>query len=526
MSRPSMRIRRFVAALLTALIGVLSAGVAPARADLVLDLTPTKIIVQQWNSTDPGPLATVLALGGTLTRQLPIIGGFAATVPASAIPTIASLSGVRVVSPDALVLPQEMPPSDGGPRSVYGSAIGASSVRQAGNQGQGVTVAVIDTGVASVPDLANRIVSIPLDPFGLLTAPCMNFSTELGCQDSYGHGTFVAGLIAGSGTSSSGTYVGVAPQAKILSVKLSGRDGTSSVSQLLGAIQWVVQNKDRFGIRVLNLSLRVDSNLSYRLDPVNFAVEQAWAKGITVVVAAGNEGPGPQTVTKPADDPWVISVGATDDAGTAPLGDDTVVSFSSRGPTPQGVVKPDVVAPGDHLISLRSPNSQADALYPNFVGSSYRRGSGTSFSAPIVSGAAALYLSANPTATNDRVKYALTATAHPLAGATTADQGAGVIDVAAALLAGPGAANQDLFQPVLFPNGTPSADDLVGVDTSGSNWSGSNWSGSNWSGSNWSEFDWLGSNWSGSNWSGSNWSGSNWSGSNWSGSNWSSQYWS
>src|SRR5581483_11278221 len=195
-------------------------------------------------------------------------------------------------------------------------------------------------------------------------------------------------------------------------------------------------------------------------------------------------------------------------------------------PTPQGVVKPDVVAPGDHLISLRSPNSQADALYPNFVGSSYRRGSGTSFSAPIVSGAAALYLSANPTATNDRVKYALTATAHPLAGATTADQGAGVIDVAAALLAGPGAANQDLFQPVLFPNGTPSADDLVGVDTSGSNWSGSNWSGSDWSGSNWSEFDWLGSNWSGSNWSGSNWSGSNWSGSNWSGSNWSSQYWS
>jgi serine protease AprX len=149
----------------------------------------------------------------------------------------------------------------------------------------------------------------------------------------------------------------------------------------------------------------------------------------------------------------------------------------------------------------------------------------------VVSGAAALYLSANPTATNDRVKYALTQTAHPLNGLTANDQGAGVIDVAAALNAGPGVANQGLFQPVMFPSGVPSANDLQGVDTTGSNWTGSNWTGSNWTGSNWTTFswdgsNWTGSNWTGSNWTGSNWTGSNWTGSNWTGSNWTSQYWS
>src|SRR5581483_5966114 len=224
------------------------------------------------------------------------------------------------------------PPSDGGPRSVYNQAIGAVSTQQSGNQGQGVTVAVLDTGVSSVPDLANRIVSIPLDPAGLLRTPCLNLSSESTCDDNFGHGTFIAGLIAGSGASSFGQYKGVAPQANILAVKLAGRDGISSVSQVLAGIQWVVANKDQFGIRVMNLSLRTDSNLSYRLDPMNFAVEQAWAKGIVVVVSAGNSGPGPQTIAKPADDPWVISVGSTDDHGTATLGDDAVVGFSSRGP--------------------------------------------------------------------------------------------------------------------------------------------------------------------------------------------------
>src|SRR5262249_42667598 len=160
--------------------------------------------------------------------------------------------------------------------------------------------------------------------------------------------------------------------------------------------------------------------------PVNLAVERAWSAGLVVVVSAGNMGSGAATIAKPADDPWVISVGSVDDHGTASTADDTVSSFSSRGPTPtDAIAKPDVVAPGRSLISLRSPGSYVDEHYPYFVGNDYRRGSGTSFSAPIVSAAAALLLGDNPTLSNDRIKFELMNTAQLPAGAAATDVGAG-----------------------------------------------------------------------------------------------------
>jgi serine protease AprX len=488
-------IRKRICALFIGALAVLSVvgpGASPAHAGLLPPLLPpiptSKVIVQQWNSTDPAPALLVQLLGGTITRQLPIVGGFAATVPTSALATIANAVGVRVISPDSLVLPDEAPPADGGPRSVYRSASDVEPAATAGATGQGVTVAVLDTGIAPAADLAGRVLTVTAD--NGVTGSCVNLSTETGCADSYGHGTFVAGLIAGNGASSGGTYKGVAPDANLVSVKLSGRDGKSSVSQVLAGIQWVVAHHDQYGIKVMNLSLRVDSQLSYRLDPMNFAVEQAWAQGLVVVVSAGNLGPNAGTIAKPADDPWVLSVGSTNDNGTAGLGDDSIASFSSRGPTVDGVAKPDLVVSGSHLISLRSPGSDADIRYPNFVDGSYRRGSGTSFSAGIVSGAAADYLSANPDATNDRVKFAFTGTANPMSGVSASAQGAGVLDVAASLSAGPGEANTTLFQPVMFPLALPSVTDLWNVVTTGSNWQGSNWQGSNWQGSNWQTFDW------------------------------------
>src|SRR5947207_5908470 len=184
-------------------------------------------------------------------------------------------------------------------------------------------------------------------------------------------------------------------------------------------------------------------------------------------------GPGAQTVAKPADDPWVISVGSTDDNATPGLSDDAVSSFSSRGPTPtDGLAKPDVVVPGRHLVSLRSPGSEADVRYPSFVDGANRFGSGTSFSAGIVSGAAAVLLAADATATNDRVKYALMTSGRDVSGAGQFDAGAGVVYLPAARDAGPGVANTGNFQPLLFPNGIPTVADLAGPASDCSNWQG------------------------------------------------------
>ena len=256
----------------------------------------------------------VSALGGQVTRRLPLVSALAVSLPHGSVGRLATLPGVSSVVPDAKARVLGGVASDGGPSSVFRKVVGSEDAAKAGADGSGVGVAVIDTGIANVPDLAARVRPV-IDDTGQ-ARPCLNLSGEPDCGDSYGHGTFVAGLIAGDGTSSAGAVRGVAPGAHLTSVKVAGRDGSTDVSTILAAIQWVVTYKDRYGIQVLNLSLGTDSTQSYRVDPLDYAVERAWASGLTVVVAAGNLGPAAGTVTKPADDPFVISVGAVDDRGT------------------------------------------------------------------------------------------------------------------------------------------------------------------------------------------------------------------
>jgi serine protease AprX len=405
---------------------------------------PVKVIVQKWRAADRGPELAIQRLGGRVTRALPIVAGFAATLPGGrAAADLARVAGVRAVTPDREVHVQGTASGEE-IRSVYPKVVRADDAWRNGVTGQGVTVAVVDTGIAQVPDLAGRIVPVTqgLGP----PKPCKNLSGELNCDDAYGHGTFVAGVIAGNGASSGGRWKGIAPGARVLSVKIAGANGAADVSNVLAAIQWVVSFKDDYGIRVLNLSLGTDSTQTYRTDPFNYAVQRAWEAGIAVVVAASNMGPAPGTIAKPGDDPWVITVGATDDRGTRALGDDFLPDFSARGPTAADQLpKPDVVAPGAHIISLRAPGSTVDATYPTYVDGSYRRGSGTSMAAGVVSGAAALLLQRNPAATPNRVKYALTATARDGASDDPLAVGAGVVDAyRAAFSAPPGEANQGL----------------------------------------------------------------------------------
>jgi serine protease AprX len=286
---------------------------------------------------------------------------------------------------------------------------------------------------------------------------------------------------------------------------------------------------------VLNLSLGTDSTQDWRVDPLNYAVERAWAAGMTVVVAASNNGPAAGTITKPADDPWVVTVGATDDRGTAGLGDDWLPDFSGRGPTAHGLAKPDLAAPGAHVVSLRAPGSTIDSRFPNYIDGAYRQGSGTSMATGVVSGAAALMLQANPRFTPDRVKRALVATARGAASDDRMAVGAGVIDANAAAFSAPaGLANQGLARSngqgsLALSRGSVQvkADDPLGTvlgpvlgatltaqlllwnpgGYTGARWVPSDWYLSTWEVNRWYRVSWYGNDWPASKWAGSSWYG-------------------
>jgi serine protease AprX len=534
----SFGLRRGRALLIVAALAMpaLAAGLGGVPRDASAQpqsLESIRVIVQKRAAADPAPELAVRRLGGQVTAALPIVAGFAATLPTAAVDQLARLAGVRAVTPDSRVRVQAAAPGSG-IRSVYPKAIKADAVWKRGITGRGVTVAVLDTGVASAPDLAGRLVQVRNDLTGQ-TTPCKNLSGELDCNDRYGHGTFIAGLIAGNGASSGGRWKGVAPGASILSVKAAGADGSADVSNILAAIQWVVSFKDRYDIRVLNLSLGTDSTQDWRVDPLNYAVERAWAAGMTVVVAASNNGPAGGTITKPADDPWVVTVGATDDRGTVGLGDDRLPDFSGRGPTAHGLAKPDLAAPGAHVVSLRAPGSTIDSRFPNYVDGSYRQGSGTSMAAGVVSGAAALLLQANPGFTPDRVKHALVATASGAASDDRMAIGAGVVDANAAAFSAPaGLANRGLARSngqgsLALSRGSVQvkADDPLGTvlgpvlgatltaqlllwnpgGYTGVPWVPSNWYLSTWEVNRWNRVTWYGNDWPGYKWHGSSWYG-------------------
>jgi serine protease AprX len=518
----------------------------PAASSAASDERPVVVVARPGHI--PAARAQVAAAGGHLTRDLALVDGFAAVVPAHAVAGLRANPEIRSLTPDTAVRVASL--SQGGllatadvsePTSVYPQAMGANRVWQAGDRGQGVTVAVIDTGISSSTDLSGRMVSVS---DGLLspTTPCKNLSGEPTCQDNYGHGTFVGGVIAGDGTASGGTYSGVAPRANLLSVKVAGADGSTDVSNVLAAIQWVVSYRSKYSIRVLNLSLSTDSTQTYRTDPFNYAVERAWDAGIVVVVSASNRGPQAATISKPGDDPLVITVGASDDRGTPGTGDDELPDFSSRGPTvPDGLAKPDVVAPGSHLMSLRSVGSTIDQAFPDSISGAYHRGSGTSFASAATSGVVALMLARHPELQPNQVKYALTHTATALpAGTDPMVVGAGSVDAFAAALNPPaGAANADVVRsngtgllelsrghvsvqtttvPSTVVNGTLTAQ-LVVWDPAGYllgwsplSWVVSTWALTPWLPVHWAEDDWPGRNWGGRNWGGGDWQGSSWEG--------------
>src|SRR3954454_415851 len=480
------------------------------------------VVVVKDASGDNRPEAFVWSVGGRVLRPLGVIDGFIAAVPQVSIGMLGHAPGVRSATPNRRLSLQAQYGQDSGVASaVYTDVVRASKTWGAGHSGAGVTVAVVDTGVDPTGDLAGQVVR------------AVDFTSEGDGTDRYGHGTFVAGLIAGTGSHSNGAIEGVAPNAKLVSLKISGADGATDVTLVLEALEWLKDFAPAYNIRIVNLSLGFATQQSYVVDPLDYAVERLWNAGITVVTAAGNGGNSPGTVLAPGNDAFVVTVGSSNDRTTVNNNDDKLATFSASGPTVDGMAKPDLLAPGRSIVSSRSPGSTVDLANPgSAIGDVYGKGSGTSFSTGIVSGAAALALSKSPWLTPNQVKQRLVSTARAMPGGATAATGAGVVDAWGATMStstmsantgvvasAGGGSLQATRGPAFLRDSSGScmsdaaADTALGYDPAGlfaPTWLGSQWVGSQWVGSQWAGNQWVGSQWVGSQWVGSQWVGSQW----------------
>jgi serine protease AprX len=572
------RKRRSVSAVATATALMLSAGALATTAHAA-GTHLVSVIVRAQPAEAAAADQEITSLGGLVQQHISLINAIVAEVPAGAVAELEANPAVAQVTLNAPVQLQGV--GWGLPSTPYSAASdvnsmynieqmdGAHSYWNAGFTGQGVGVALIDSGVTPVDGLNT--------PGKVVNGPDLSFESQvpsLEYLDTFGHGTHMAGIIAGrdngvtSVSSSDSThFLGMAPNAQIVSLKVADALGQTDVSQVLAAIDWVVQHQNDNGmnIRVLNLSYGTDSNQSYVLDPLAYAAEQAWLHGIVVVVAAGNEGNYSNGLDDPAIDPYVIAVGASDTNNTTMVKFHSPAGFTSEG---DGTRNPDLSAPGVHVVSLRDPGSAIDDQFGATASVSNRffLGSGSSQAAAVVSGAAALLLSQRPGLTPDQVKALLDTHTHYMSGPTSL-KGSGELNLSAVLNAptpnvaqtwpastGTGSleasrgsvhvvdgngnqltGEQDIFGNAVDTTALAAAEAngtawnggiFNGGSWSGGSWSGASWSGASWSGASWSGASWSGASWSGASWSGASWSGASWSGASWSGASWSGASWS
>lgn len=433
------------------------------------------VIVQFKQAPTAAQHKKVTDRGGVLKTTLSVVKAGLYSIPAGKLADLAGDPEVTYVSPNRSLT---------GSLDYAGPTVGADIALKNGFDGSGVGVAVIDSGITDHWDLRTGDANVNSSKAGKSRivyeesfVPA-NSNGAKTTKDEYGHGTHVAGVIAGNAVCSDGkdftrTFRGMANQAQLVNLRVLDINGGGKDSYVIAAIQRAIELKSQYNIRVINLSLGRPVYESYKTDPLNQAVEAAWKAGIVVVAAAGNDGrnnsggrSGYGTVSSPANDPYVITVGAMKTNKTPSRSDDAIASYSSKGPTYlDHIVKPDLVAPGNQIVSLMMNTSNwISSLYPqNVVPYSYYRTngsnipaytyvwlSGTSMAAPMVSGAAALMIQKDPTLTPDTVKARLMKTAtksfptfstatDPITGAKYTSQydiftiGAGYLDVWAAL---------------------------------------------------------------------------------------------
>ncbi|MFA4965770.1 MAG: S8 family peptidase [Thermoleophilia bacterium] len=505
-------------------------------------------VLEATGGDDAIPVLVYIAAGGleavraavpqaVETTPLSVIDAVAAYLTPSEIAALAASDAVEYIVADNPVFGFDYRSS----MDITNLTIGLGDVAAPGDggpDGDGVTVAVLDSGVATTSDLGSSRIVGWKDFVNKKKLP----------YDDAGHGTFVAGLIAGDGTASlpleSGGFAtmqfrGVAPAADIVGIKVLDASGQGRASAVIAGIVWAIVHKDEYGIRVLNLSIGSNPVGPVEMDPVARAVEAAWKHGIAVVCAAGNEGDfGPGGILSPGNSPYVITVGASDTRQTASLGDDAVAAYSSVGPSLYDeYAKPDLVAPGNRLISLRVPGSYIDENVPeNLIPvasyapaapagtvPSYLMLSGSSTSAPVAAGAVALLLGQEPGLTPDDVKLRLLRTADPLAGADVYRQGAGLIDVDGALADEAIADGYTLSTDL--GDGTTILDAATYARWDERVWSRYGWTKFKWTKFKWSKFKWTKFKWTDVAWTKFKWTKFKWTDVAWTKFKWTKFKW-
>lgn len=443
--------------------------------------------------------------------------------------------------------------TDMGSSSAITQMVGAQGAWAAGITGRGIGIALIDTGVTQVPGL---------DQGQVVDGPDLSFDSQnsnLAHRDAYGHGTHMASLLVGrdagavagpvngcstcldarTGYSDTTKFVGVAPDATLINVKVGAADGSADVSQVIAAIDWVVQhrNDQGFNIRVINLSYGTNSSQSFTIDPLAYAAEVAWRHGIVFVASGGNDGRHTSSLASPAYDPTILAVGGDDPMGTLDLADDTVPDFATNGSWYRPV---DVAAPATHVLGLRVPGSYVDSLSDNVgkVGTRFQRGSGTSQAAAITSGVVALTLQKFPNATPDGTKQ--------LIRRTTGNLKVSELDDWYRLYAGQGVPNATLAITTAWPPSTTSPGTFTlgkgtgtieatrggshvtdgttvlegEIDIFGRSWRGKDWAADAFAGRSWRGGEWNGSVWTGDGWNGRSWRDATWTSLSWAGRSW------
>jgi serine protease AprX len=535
-TRPTRPLLLAVIGLLAlALVQTASSSGAPALHD-----RSASVIVRELAGSGLAGERAVERLGGQVGMPLSIIGGFEARLPQASVATLRSAPGIASVTLNETIEPLfhtwdldlfgggQDQPQDPGSMSVIGNVVGVHAYWSRHLTGEGVDVALIDTGVVPVQGISS--------PGKVVNGADLSFESQsdsLRYLDTYGHGTHLAGIIAGEapGASEQEPFRGIAPDARLVSVKVGNAQGAADVSQVIAAIDWVVRHRHDEGlnIRVLTLAFGTDGVQDYLLDPLAYAVEVAWRKGIVVVVAAGNEGFGSSKLNDPANDPHVLAVGAEDPVGTQKVSDDTIPHWSSRGDASR---HPDLVAPGVSVTSLRAPGSFLDERYPGARrGDGLFKGSGTSQAAAVAGGAAALIVQQRPAITPDQVKALLMGSATPIPGADPLAQGAGLIDLRAARTAPTPDAVQS-WPPaggagsLELSRGSGHVVDETGIALDGErNIFGYPWSPLEWTATCWTETSWEGGSWNGTQWSGAAWTGQSWAERTWLAVPWSDPTW-
>jgi serine protease AprX len=462
-------------------------------------------VIVQGDSGSQAAQSDVQNGGGKFKKRFLSLSGVSASLPGIVISKLAKSPHVTAITPDVKVKSAGYEDStmwqDSTDLAILQNSFDPNTGEVTGPAPQAPTIAIVDSGVQDRADFKGRL---------LASVDLCSVCSAGNSGDLEGHGTMVAGVAAGAGQN--GQYVGGAPNAKIISIRTANANGESRMSDVIAAADWIRQNAAKYNIRVANFSLAGASDTSFRVDPLDKAVEALWFNGIVVVAAAGNHGSasGPVSMSyAPGNDPFVITVGAVDQHMTADPSDDTVPEWSAYGMTMDGFHKPDISAPGRYMVSTVPATASIPVTVPDrVVAPGYMWMSGTSFAAPVVAGAAAQILARHPQFTPDQVKGALMLAANYLPNDGVNAGGVGEIDAGvASTIDAPPNPNEG-FQQFVKSDPLTGGKSFDAVSWNEYVTTHASWAQASWNTASWSEASWNAASWNAASWNAASWNSS------------------